>query len=105
MVSGRCLTGLLMLGGRCMAYDRYDTQSPPRDERSRWAEGRSPERDWRGENRGYGGRRDERGFFERAGDEVASWFGDEEAERRRREDERMREREHGHERGWRPEEE
>lgn len=35
------------------------------------------------------GRRDERGFFERAGDEVASWFGDEEAERRRREDERM----------------
>jgi hypothetical protein len=34
-------------------------------------------------------RRDERGFFERAGDEVASWFGDEEAERRRREDERM----------------
>ena len=35
------------------------------------------------ENRG---RRDERGFFERAGDEVASWFGDDEAERRRRED-------------------
>lgn len=28
----------------------------------------------------------ERGFFDRAGDEVASWFGDEEAERRRRED-------------------
>jgi hypothetical protein len=30
--------------------------------------------------------RQERGFFERAGDEVASWFGDEEAERRRRMD-------------------
>jgi osmotically-inducible protein OsmY len=31
-------------------------------------------------------REGERGFFERAGDEVASWFGDEEAERRRRMD-------------------
>ena len=30
---------------------------------------------------------DERGWLERAGDEVASWFGDEEAERRRRMDE------------------
>ncbi|ACP26777.1 hypothetical protein NGR_c30400 [Sinorhizobium fredii NGR234] len=29
---------------------------------------------------------EERGFFEKAGDEVASWFGDEEAERRRRMD-------------------
>lgn len=29
---------------------------------------------------------DERGFLERAGDEVASWFGDEDAERRRRMD-------------------
>ena len=36
------------------------------------------------------GDRDDRGFFERAGDEVASWFGDDDAERRRRED-RMRE--------------
>jgi len=48
---------------------------------------------------GYGGRRsgwsddnwsgnrgDERGFFERASDEVASWFGDEDAERRRNQD-------------------
>lgn len=30
----------------------------------------------------------DRGFFDRAGDEVRSWFGDEEAERRRRQDER-----------------
>src|SRR5262249_25495111 len=30
---------------------------------------------------------EERGFFDRAGDEVRSWFGDEEAERRRRMDE------------------
>lgn len=58
------------------------------------------QRDWRDE-RGYrygtrgqfggsGSRRtpegydpDERGFFDRAGDEIRSWFGDEEAERRR----------------------
>ncbi|WP_448207387.1 BON domain-containing protein [Azospirillum sp. sgz302134] len=33
-----------------------------------------------------GGTRDERGFFERAGDEMASWFGDDDAERRRRMD-------------------
>ena len=35
---------------------------------------------------------DDRGFFDRAGDEVRSWFGDEEAERRRRWDERLQER-------------
>lgn len=34
--------------------------------------------------------RQNRGFFERAGDEVASWFGDEEAARRREEDHRGR---------------
>src|SRR5215475_2947261 len=37
-----------------------------------------------------GGRRrgaEDRGFFERAGDEIRSWFGDDEAERRRRVDE------------------
>lgn len=42
---------------------------------------------------GYSGRSrttNERGFFEKAGDEVASWFGDEEAERRRRQDHRGR---------------
>jgi osmotically-inducible protein OsmY len=53
------------------------------------------------------GRRDERGFFDRAGDEVRSWFGDEEAQRRRSRDEReMREDERrwggprDSERGW-----
>jgi len=51
-----------------MAYDRYDTRD--RDSRNQ----RDPGND--------------RGFFERAGDEVASWFGDEDAERRRRADER-----------------
>lgn len=72
-----------------MAYERYGTRDLPRDERARW----------RGERYEPRGSRDERGFFERAGDEVASWFGDEEAERRRREDQRMIERE----RGWRGE--
>lgn len=65
--------------------------------------GRRPERE-----RGYGGNHDQgrsdqgrapsdydhddRGFFDRAGDEVRSWFGDEEAERRRRFDSRYDER-------------
>ena len=40
---------------------------------------------WRGSDGTSGGRRD---WTERAGDEVASWFGDEETERRRRQDER-----------------
>ena len=38
-----------------------------------------------GRGAGYG-RDEDRGFFERASDEVASWFGDEDAERRRRMD-------------------
>ncbi len=44
---------------------------------------------WAGGRReaGYGrGREPDRGWFERATDEVSSWFGDEEAERRRRRD-------------------
>jgi hypothetical protein len=73
-----------------MAYDRHDTRNAPRDERSRWSDDRY-------ENRDRGGSRDDRGFFERAGDEVASWFGDEDAERRRREDRMRYEREGG---GW-----
>jgi hypothetical protein len=63
-----------------MAYDRYDTR---RGARERWRADDRYDRE-----RGYGDR-DERGFFERAGDEVASWFGDEDAERRRRQDMRV----------------
>lgn len=77
-----------------MAYDRFDTRDAPR-ERSRW----SNDRDFR--DRGDGRRsegRGERGFFERAGDEVASWFGDDDAERRRREDQ-MRDERDQHARG------
>lgn len=51
-----------------------DTRHP-----SGYSEGYGPE----GDRRRY----DERGFFDRAGDEVRSWFGDREAERRRNRDE------------------
>ena len=69
-----------------MAYDRYDPRDRSRDDDRRWSDDRNPDRsrmsgDWRDRDS-----RDDRGFFERAGDEVASWFGDEDAERRRRED-------------------
>ena len=66
-----------------MAYDRFDT----RDERPRWSSERHTETGIG--DRGRGIDRDERGFFERAGDEIASWFGDDEAERRRERDHRM----------------
>lgn len=57
---------------------------------------------WRSEDYGWGGdpdrtsqrgdARGERGFFERAGDEVKSWFGDDGAEHRREQDARRDER-------------
>lgn len=74
-----------------MAYDRYDARHDPRDERSRWRDERFEGRD-RGEDRG---------FFERAGDEIASWFGDDDAERRRDRDERMAGPRRGRDRDWR----
>src|SRR3954469_24412873 len=48
----------------------------------------------RGEGQRYGRGDDDRGFLDRAGDEVRSWFGDDEAQRRREEDERRWAREH-----------
>jgi osmotically-inducible protein OsmY len=63
----------------------------------RYDEGRYRGEPYGGE-RGYA--REDRGFAERAGDEVRSWFGDEEAERRRRMDERERERERAREAGY-----
>jgi hypothetical protein len=73
-----------------MAYDRYDTRNDPRDERSRWRDQRP---DDRSQGRARGSADEDRGFFERAGDEIASWFGDDDAERRRRHDRTMDERE------------
>jgi hypothetical protein len=61
-----------------MAYDRYESRRDWRDARPR---GQSDDSDF---GRDFRRDRDERGWFERAGDEIASWFGDEEAERRRR---------------------
>ncbi|BCA60961.1 Uncharacterized protein conserved in bacteria DUF2171 [Sphingomonas sp. HMP9] len=54
----------------------------------------------RGDSRGYGRQPqgydyDDRGFIARAGDEVRSWFGDDEAERRREADARYDERSYG----------
>jgi hypothetical protein len=65
-------------------------------ERGGWAQSRDQGRD---RDRGYRGYEDQgrshdtdRGFFDRAGDEVRSWFGDREAERRREQDMRYDER-------------
>jgi len=65
-------------------YDRYEYGERAREpyyQRRYEGEYREPY------YRGGRGRGEERGFFERAGDEIRSWFGDEEAERRRRADE------------------
>src|SRR5688572_13994581 len=54
------------------------------DDDDRWGRGASRWASERGRERGD--RDEDRGFFERAGDEVRSWFGDDEAERRRERD-------------------
>ncbi|GAA4722947.1 DUF2171 domain-containing protein [Sphingomonas lutea] len=70
-----------------MAYDRYD----PRNERSRWRDDDRGERNWRSDRERSDSGREERGFFERAGDEIASWFGDDDSGgRRQHRDERPR---------------
>lgn len=65
-----------------MAYGRYDPRRGWREDRpgSEWRDERPSSR-WNED-------REERGFFERAGDEIASWFGDDDAQQRRRSDER-----------------
>lgn len=59
-----------------------------------------------GEGRGYAGsygpREDDRGFFERAGDEIASWFGDDDASHRRERDARAGDQGAQHHRGRGP---
>ena len=78
-----------------MAYDRYEPRDHSRDERPRWRDETSGNRDWER------GSREDRGFFERAGDEIASWFGEDDAERRRRQDQRFEGRDRGfRDRGW-----
>lgn len=84
-------------GGSAFGYGEGYRSEPSEYRGSYWPDGhRTTDYDrtgWRREGRSFsrrGARRgdDDRGFFERAGDEVRSWFGDEEAERRRAEDER-----------------
>jgi hypothetical protein len=76
-----------------MAYERYDPERRWReDDRRDWDRGRADRRYGREDlnrQRGYerGDERD-RGFFERMGDEVRSWFGDEGDERDRDRDHR-----------------
>jgi len=72
-------------------YGRYGEAGRIFGDERGWGEleyGRGP---W-GRGREYADRGDERGLFDRASDEVRSWFGDDEAQRRRMMDER--------ERGW-----
>lgn len=68
-----------------MAYDRYDRDHErwreDRGNASGWGRERSEGRRWEGES-GRGGGREDRGWFERAGDEIASWFGSDDDDRR-----------------------
>jgi hypothetical protein len=79
-----------------MAYDRNPTRRPYGRDGFYDRDGNRDDyrlradRDW-----DRGGTQHDRGFFERAGDEIASWFGDDEAERRRRMDDRYDERGQG----------
>lgn len=98
----------------------YDEDGQERGRSRGWRDGygTNERQDWRGQERAPHGRSaqghygegyrnqtrrpdgydyDERGFFDRAGDEVRSWFGDEEAERRRAMDARYDE---SHGSGW-----
>lgn len=65
--------------------DRDAGRDPYRQQRGTYD--RQPQ-NYQGQNDRNRGRDDDRGFVARAGDEVRSWFGDEEAERRREQDER-----------------
>jgi len=68
-----------------MAYDRYDRDTRWREGRRDFSSDRSP-RDWdRGDDRDrdYSRGGEDRGFLERMGDEVRSWFGDEDGDRGR----------------------
>ena len=98
-----------------MAYDRFDRDDErPRfynDRYSAQSRDRDHHRDWQDRSRSHSDR-DERGFFERAGDEIASWFGDDDNERGREREHRMEgphrppppphERGRREERGYRP---
>jgi hypothetical protein len=67
-----------------------------RAERGGWSEGRRESGGWSpGERGARSGGEDDRNFLDRAGDELRSWFGDDEAQHRRELDERRWQREQG----------
>ena len=71
-----------------MANGRYDQDSRERGSRYDEQRERGGRFDEPRDRYSRGGHGSDRGFFERAGDEISSWFGDDEAERRREMDER-----------------
>lgn len=72
-----------------MAYERDDTRQGLRDERGRWSEDRDRPRSR--------SREEDRSFFERAGEEISSWFGSDRDDR----DRNYRDREQDRSSGWR----
>ena len=83
-----------------MAYDRYENRRGWREPRSRSSHDHSDRLENRGQGRSWDRDDDDdrdRGFFERAGDQIASWLGDDDPDRRRRESGRS------DEGGWRGE--
>lgn len=52
------------------------------DNRDRWRDDERERSSWRSGGQGSGERDDERGFFQRAGDEIRSWFNEEDDDRR-----------------------
>lgn len=78
-------------------YD-YDYERGSEHDRDRQRDDYGRERAGSQEERYRGGRGSDRGMMERAGDEVRSWFGDQEAARRRERDE-MRDERHAYDRG------
>ncbi|WP_434613397.1 BON domain-containing protein [Azospirillum sp. B2RO_4] len=83
-------------GGQGGGYERDDRNRSWGEDRGSMFRGGESRGDYGGgyaddryERRGDDrGRNRDRGFWEQAGDEIASWFGDDDAERRRHEDER-----------------
>jgi hypothetical protein len=74
--------------------NRHGSDRSSRPEGGRWDRESSSYGSWGSErDRDRSGGDDDRGFINRAGDEVRSWFGDDEAQRRREMDERRWERE------------
>jgi hypothetical protein len=91
--------GALDRDPRSDGYRDYGYRGGPRDYRgTRWSDGHRTT-DYSGRHRDYD--RDERGFLDRAGDEVRSWFGDDEAERRREMDRRRMRVQDDHYHQWR----